>query len=51
MCGRVRRYNTGAQSTWTLAGVGRGIVLVNANETMWQFFRRFELPRQPPNST
>ena len=44
-------YNTGPPSTWTLAGVGRGIVLVDANETMWQFFRRFELPSQPPTAT
>jgi polyhydroxybutyrate depolymerase len=44
-------YNTGPENTWTLAGVGRGIVLVNANETMWQFFRRFELPNQPPSTT
>ena len=39
--------NTGPKKGWILAGVGRGIVLVNANETMWQFFRRYELPAQP----
>ena len=27
-----------------IAGVGRGITLVDANEAMWQFFRRFSLP-------
>ena len=26
------------------SGVGRGIVLVDANEAMWQFFRNYELP-------
>lgn len=36
--------NTGPKKNWILAGVGRGIVLVNANETMWQFFERYELP-------
>jgi polyhydroxybutyrate depolymerase len=33
--------NTGPRRTWVLAGVGRGIVLVNANEVMWQFFRHY----------
>jgi hypothetical protein len=28
--------------------VGRGIVLVDADEVMWQFFRRFSLPAPPP---
>ena len=37
-------FNTGPRSTWILRGVGRGITLVNANEQMWQFFRRFALP-------
>jgi polyhydroxybutyrate depolymerase len=36
--------NTGPQKNWILAGVGRGIVLVDANETMWQFFERYALP-------
>jgi hypothetical protein len=40
--------NTGPPSTWILAGVGRGIVLVNADEVMWQFFRRFSVPAPPP---
>jgi polyhydroxybutyrate depolymerase len=40
-------YNTGPPSTWILAGVGRGTVLVNANETMWKFFERYELPARP----
>ena len=39
--------NTGPQKNWILAGVGRGIVLVNANETMWQFFERYSLPSAP----
>ena len=39
--------NTGPESTWILAGVGRGIVLVDANETMWQFFEKYELPAAP----
>ena len=38
-------------NTWVLAGVGRGIVLVNANETMWQFFRRYSLPTTPKTTT
>ncbi len=36
--------NTGPPSTWILQGVGRGIVLVDANEAMWQFFQRYSLP-------
>jgi polyhydroxybutyrate depolymerase len=43
-------FNTGPPNTWILAGVGRGIVLVNANETMWQFFRRYSLPQAPPTT-
>ena len=39
--------NTGPKKTWILAGVGRGTVLVDANETMWQFFRRYSLPSTP----
>jgi hypothetical protein len=30
----------GPKKNWILAGVGRGIVLVNADETMWQFFEK-----------
>ena len=37
-------FNTGPPSTWILAGVGRGIVLVDANTAMWNFFRQYELP-------
>ena len=37
--------NMGPAKNWILAGVGRGIILVNANQTMWQFFERYELPR------
>ncbi len=39
--------NTGPEKNWILAGVGRGIVLVNANETMWQFFERYSLSSTP----
>jgi len=35
--------NTGPPSTWILAGVGRGTVLVDANESMWSFFQRYSL--------
>ncbi len=38
--------NTGPKSTWLLGGVGRGIVLVDANEAMWQFFQRYQIPGQ-----
>ena len=36
--------NTGPPSTWILGGVGRGTVLVDANEAMWEFFQRYSLP-------
>jgi polyhydroxybutyrate depolymerase len=36
--------NTGPKSGWILTGSGRGIVLINADETMWQFFSHYELP-------
>jgi poly(3-hydroxybutyrate) depolymerase len=36
--------NTGPKSGWILTGSGRGIVLVNADETMWKFFSQYELP-------
>jgi polyhydroxybutyrate depolymerase len=36
--------NTGPKASWILAGVGRGIVLVDANELMWQFFSHHQLP-------
>jgi polyhydroxybutyrate depolymerase len=39
--------NTGPPSSWILAGVGRGIVLVDANETMWHFFQHYSLPARP----
>jgi polyhydroxybutyrate depolymerase len=39
--------NTGPQKNWILAGVGRGIVLVNADQTMWQFFQKYSLPSAP----
>ena len=40
-------FNTGPRSTWILDGVGRGTKLVDANEVMWRFFRRFALPAAP----
>jgi polyhydroxybutyrate depolymerase len=40
-------FNTGPRNTWILDGVGRGTTLIDANELMWQFFRRFALPRTP----
>ena len=36
--------NTGPKKNWVLTGSGRGIILVNADETMWKFFSRYELP-------
>jgi polyhydroxybutyrate depolymerase len=39
--------NMGPMQDWILAGVGRGIILVNANETMWQFFAKYSLPSTP----
>jgi len=39
--------NMGPEKTWILAGVGRGIILVNADETMWQFFEKYSLPSEP----
>ena len=42
-------FNT-APGTWILARSGKGIVLVNANEAMWQFFQRYELPANLPGA-
>jgi polyhydroxybutyrate depolymerase len=39
--------NMGPKKNWILAGVGRGIILVNADETMWQFFQKYSLPADP----
>jgi polyhydroxybutyrate depolymerase len=36
--------NTGPKKNWVLTGSGRGIVLINADETMWKFFSQHELP-------
>jgi polyhydroxybutyrate depolymerase len=36
--------NTGPPRNWILAGVGRGIVLVDANAVMWRFFAHYALP-------
>ena len=36
--------NTGPRSGWILQGVGEGTVLVDANQTMWNFFKRYQLP-------
>jgi hypothetical protein len=37
----------GPKKNYILAGVGRGIIIVNADETMWQFFRRYSLASTP----
>jgi polyhydroxybutyrate depolymerase len=42
--------NTGPKSGWILTGSGRGIVLVNADETMWKFFSQYELPAKDVKS-
>jgi polyhydroxybutyrate depolymerase len=39
--------NMGPKKNWILAGVGRGIILVNADETMWRFFEKYSLPSDP----
>ncbi len=39
--------NMGPRKSRILAGVGRGIIVVNADETMWQFFERDALPSAP----
>jgi polyhydroxybutyrate depolymerase len=36
--------NTGPPDTWLLAGVGKGIILVDANQAMWQFFEHYSIP-------
>jgi polyhydroxybutyrate depolymerase len=40
-------FNTGPKNTWILDGVGRGTQLIDANELMWQFFQKHELPATP----
>jgi polyhydroxybutyrate depolymerase len=42
--------NTGPKTGWILTGSGRGIVLVNADETMWKFFSQYELPAKDVKS-
>jgi polyhydroxybutyrate depolymerase len=48
---------TGSGHVWpgssinTGGAVGRGMYLVDADEAMWQFFRRFSLPKAPPASS
>jgi polyhydroxybutyrate depolymerase len=37
-------FNLGPPSTWILQGVGRGTVLVDANQAMWDFFKQYSLP-------
>jgi polyhydroxybutyrate depolymerase len=37
-------FNLGPPSTWLLQGVGRGTVLVDANQAMWDFFKQYSLP-------
>jgi polyhydroxybutyrate depolymerase len=39
--------NMGPKKNWILAGVGQGIILVDADETMWQFFEKYSLPSIP----
>jgi polyhydroxybutyrate depolymerase len=45
---------TGSGHVWpgsninTGGAVGRGMYLVNADQTMWQFFKRYSLPAAPP---
>jgi polyhydroxybutyrate depolymerase len=41
------QLNMGPKKNWILAGVGRGIILVDADETMWQFFEKYSLPAAP----
>src|SRR5580658_1091965 len=36
--------NTGPKKDWILTGSGRGIIIVNADETMWKFFSHYEIP-------
>ncbi len=44
-------FNTGPPQTWILAGVGRGTVLIDANQAMWTFFTHYSLPaRDVPRS-
>jgi polyhydroxybutyrate depolymerase len=43
--------NMGPKKNYILAGVGRGIIIVNADETMWQFFSHYELPAEDVPST
>jgi polyhydroxybutyrate depolymerase len=36
-------FNLGPSSSWILQGVGRGTVLVDANQAMWEFFKQYSL--------
>ncbi len=36
-------FNLGPPQTWILQGVGRGTVLVDANQVMWDFFKQYSL--------
>jgi poly(3-hydroxybutyrate) depolymerase len=42
--------NTGPKKSWILTGSGRGIIIVNADETMWKFFSHYELPAKDVRS-
>ena len=48
---------TGSGHVWpgsvinTGGAVGRGMYLVNADETMWKFFKHYALPKAPPASS
>ncbi len=39
--------NTGPKNTWILGGVGRGTVLIDANEINWNFFKQYQLAKDP----
>ncbi len=40
-------FNTGPENTWILDGVGRGTLLLDANEVMWSFFQKHSLAKAP----
>jgi len=39
--------NTGAPATWVNAGVDQGPTLVNADQAVWDVFKRNSLPTAP----
>ena len=42
--------NMGPKKNWILTGSGRGIIIVNADEMMWEFFSHYELPAKDVRS-